>query len=98
MIDQLSGSLQRALERVPYHMHEGVAMYVLHGCPPGNFLRAVLENKLMEAGLRADPQNRVSLSGWVAVLEAMPMDIIGSPLAVSAHIEAKEREREAADV
>lgn len=98
MIDQLSGSLQRALGRVPYHMREGVAMYVLHGYPPGDFLRAVLENNLMKAGLRADSHNKLCLFEWAGVLEAMPMDIIGSPLAVSAHIETKEREREAADV
>jgi hypothetical protein len=42
--------------------------YVEHGCPTGGFLRAVLENKLVESFSRADTENKKALEDIVYYL------------------------------
>lgn len=42
----------------PGHLIPPFKNYVLHGQPTGDFLRAVLENNLVDAVCRADHQNR----------------------------------------
>jgi hypothetical protein len=39
---------------VPFHLHDGLVMYLVHRIRPGSFLTAVLENNLMVALGRAD--------------------------------------------
>lgn len=56
------------VEALPVHMQEGAREYVLDGRPTGGFLRAVLENKLVEAALRADHLNLNSLATWAGWL------------------------------
>lgn len=49
---------------IPEHMRTGVALYIVHGTPPGSFLTAVLSNDLMEAMGRADDVNLRSLPAY----------------------------------
>ena len=60
-----------------------------HGCRPvGGFLRAVLENDLTVAVLRADHDNAKDLCEIVRYLwYEFPMNIWGSPAAYQRHIE-----------
>ena len=46
---------------IPNYTREGIDEYVRGHLPPGDFLRAVLENNLMEAMARADDTNRAAL-------------------------------------
>jgi hypothetical protein len=93
-------TLRRALARVPYYMRQGVLDYLYQGCPPGDFLRAVLENDLHLAGLQADNENQRALIDWVAVLDALPLTIWGSRKKVDAHLAShilrKQREEQEA--
>lgn len=43
--------------RVPERTRETLRLYVEHGCEPGGFVCAVLENNLVEAVGRADFEN-----------------------------------------
>lgn len=74
----------RALSTIPLHMHEGLKNYVVHGIPPGGFLTAVLENKLVESFAKADDVNQRNMLGWVNFLYgAMPVGSWGSEEAVA---------------
>ncbi len=42
---------------IPIQLKQAIDRYVNHGIPTGDFLRAVLENNLMEAIGRADDDN-----------------------------------------
>ena len=86
--------LDRALARVPYYAREHVLAYLYQGTPPSGFLRAVLENSLHGAGLRADDENQKALLGWAAVLDALPMNVWGSRDKVDAHLERCRERRE----
>lgn len=50
-------------ELVPAHLRGGLALYVEHGVMPGDFLCAVLDNRLFEAVARADEQSLAGLRG-----------------------------------
>lgn len=83
--NRLNGSYWGAgLEKwVPEHMQAGMARYVMLGILPGRFLRAVLENNLMEAGRMADDENRRRLFHYVMFLiNYAPSDCYGSPEAM----------------
>ena len=70
---------------VPAHMRSGVARYVIFGILPGAFLRAVLENDLMEAGRKGDQENRQRLFDYVMFLiNYAPGGCFGSPEAMHA--------------
>jgi len=43
---------------VPHHIHDGLATYIVHGLPTGDFLREFMNNNLQGALSRADDQNR----------------------------------------
>jgi len=43
--------------KLPEHMQPGMRRYIELGIPPGSFLRAVLENKLVESFQYADDIN-----------------------------------------
>ncbi len=70
---------------------EGIASYVARGIPPGGFLRAVLENDLMEAAARADDENLAAL-GQIAryVYFNVPERMYGNREKVAAWIKATE--------
>jgi len=42
---------------LPRHMREGVKRYIEEGCEPGNFLSAIIQNKLKESFQYADDIN-----------------------------------------
>jgi hypothetical protein len=89
---QLIESLTAA--RVPLTLHKGLVRYFLDGIPPGHFLRAVLENNLQDAVLRADePACLHSLILWL--LNVVPAPSWGDPRAVEQWIARKAAEREA---
>lgn len=72
---------------IPYHMREGLTEYVARGRPPGDFLRAVLENDLMRALGRADEANMANLPAYANYLDNYaPISCRGSPKAVNAWI------------
>ena len=43
---------------VPHGIHDGLAAYIVHGVPTGDFLRAFMDNDLQAALSRADDLNR----------------------------------------
>ena len=53
------------MNELPAHMQDSARLYIEHGQPPGDFLRAVLENNLIEAFARADDENVRGMRAWV---------------------------------
>ena len=51
---------------IPERMMDSIALYVEHGIPPGDFLRAVICNDLCEAVGRADDETVENLPAYVA--------------------------------
>ncbi len=75
---------------LPEHMREGARDYVERGWKPGDFLRAVLENNLVEAFGHADLINRLAMDDWAKWLwNEAPKGCWGSPEKVAAWIKAK---------
>ena len=69
----------------------GLDYYAKERVPPGDFLRAVLENDLMEAFGRADIENRRDMFEILNyVYNNMPYSCHGSPLAVEEWLGRKE--------
>jgi hypothetical protein len=67
---------------------ESLDRYVNHGIEPGSFLRAVLENDLMEAFGRADIENRATLFEICEyVYNELPFSCHGSPAKVKAWLD-----------
>ncbi len=82
------------IERCPDRIRESLRAYVTDGQPTGSFLRAVLENDLMGAALRADSENASLLVDIVGfVFEHVPISIRGSERAVAAHLSKMEARR-----
>lgn len=52
------------MNALPAYMQDSVHLYIERGQPPGDFLRAVLENNLTEAFARADDENACSMRAW----------------------------------
>jgi len=50
---------------VPVHLHDGLVGYLVHGCPPGSFLTAVLMNDLVGAIAHADDVSAAHLQPLV---------------------------------
>ena len=72
---------------LPPHMQHSVREYIEKGHPVGNFLRAVLENKLVESFGRADQENLRAMYNWASFLyNEMPCEARGSKEAVDAWI------------
>lgn len=64
---------------IPRHTKAQFDNYIIDGFPPGDFLRAVLENNLSEAFGRADNWNTVHLGNIVAyVFHCLPVVSHGS--------------------
>jgi hypothetical protein len=65
---------------LPVHMQKGARLYVEKGIKPGGFLRAVLENDLVEAATKADPTNVYFLDTWARwLLDEAPLECWGAP-------------------
>ena len=66
--------------RVPVHLRNGLMNYLAHHRPTGDFLQAVLTNRLMEAVSRADDD---SLAGILPLMRFLyneaPAISYGSP-------------------
>lgn len=76
---------------LPEHMRDGARLYIEHGVEPGGFLRAVLQNQLVEAFGRADDTNRAAMFQWAGWLyNEAPRGAWGSPEKVDAWIKAHE--------
>ncbi len=72
---------------IPEHMIEGLVRHVVHGCPSGSFLTAILSNDFMEAASRVDVNNMASFQAWAHTLyNAVPSGCYGSPETVAAWI------------
>ena len=70
---------------VPESLHYGLVEYFAARQPTGDFLRAVLENNLSEAAVRADIVNRFCLAEIVLFLyNDCPARAWGSPEKVAA--------------
>jgi hypothetical protein len=72
---------QRITKRCEYHGLESYSLiaYITHGLPPGGFLTAVLEDKLVEAASRADDFNKHHLYEWASVMyNDVPLPARGS--------------------
>lgn len=81
---------------VPSHIIEGIVGYILDGLPPGGFVRAVLENDLMEAFGRADIENGANMRQIVSFLyNHAPTDCYGNSDKVTRWILEAEKTREA---
>jgi hypothetical protein len=77
---------------IPSRIKEDIDNYVWWGRPTGSFVRAVLENRLMEAIGRADERSMASLKDISCyVYNAVPSGCQGSPEAVKEHL-ARGRE------
>jgi hypothetical protein len=73
---------------IPGYMQDGLEHYVEHGFKPGDFLTAVLENRLSQAVWHADSCNQRRLVDYVFVIfNNAPADCWGSPEKVKSWIE-----------
>jgi hypothetical protein len=73
---------------------DALSRYVKEGIPTGDFLRAVLENKLKESFAYADNDNLSSLREIVSyIYNKLPLACQGSPEKVTAWIAKKKAER-----
>lgn len=85
---------------IPSHLKESFDEYVSLGIPTGDFLRAVLENDLMEAFGRADDNNReIMFDICCYVYNEIPAGCHGSKQAVKDWLardwtEARNKRRE----
>ena len=78
---------------IPAHMRYGVEMYLEKGQRPGDFLLAVLENKLAESVARADNTNLNHIIEWAKFLYIeMPATSWGSKEKVEQWIKARKEE------
>jgi hypothetical protein len=72
---------------LPRHFYDSLKLYLECGCPPGQFLRAVLSNDLVGAVNRADEEALAGLRRIVQfVYNDLPSTCWGSPEKVSAWI------------
>ena len=80
-------------DKLPEHMRGAARRYVEEGVDPAGFLRAVLENNLVEAFERADDINREAMAVWVTwLIWDVPAPAWGSPEKVSKWMLARRAE------
>lgn len=53
---------------IPDYMHDGLALYILHGYIPGDFLTALLSNDFFKAARHADTNNFQALQAYLMFL------------------------------
>lgn len=63
---------------IPEHCREGMQRYIEQGILPGDFLRAIICNDLVEAASRADIINRYRLYDYAGFLFQAPSGCWGS--------------------
>lgn len=79
-------------QNLPAHLHRGVTRYIEGRIEPGGFLRAVIENNLMEAFAHADATNIERMKDIVAFFYwAVPSPAWGSPEKYEAWLKADEQ-------
>ncbi len=72
---------------IPENILGALQRYVSDGIEPGSCVRAILENNLTEAFVRADHQTTAAMHAIVAyIYNKMPMHCHGSPEKVDAWI------------
>ncbi len=72
------------LDILPFHMRDGVRLWIERGIGPGSFLTAVLSNDLFGALGRADEENSRALKSYgVYFYSYAPSGCYGSPLRVA---------------
>lgn len=97
MIESTEQELERSARDcgIPEYIIEGLMDYIVGGVPPGDFLRAVLENRLFESFGRADRENREHLYHiCVFLCSYAPQMCWGSPSKVEAWLEKFRKEQE----
>lgn len=81
-------------DTLPAHMRTGASNYLEYGLPPGDFLRAVLENDFAQAWARADEINTACMRDWAMWLwNYVPSAAWGSRNKVEAWMTAIMEER-----
>ena len=76
---------------IPEGTLDGIKRYVEDRIPPGGFLTAILENKLMESFLRADKENKEVLFEIVSYCyNKLPICCWGSPEKVEKWLNREE--------
>lgn len=62
--------IEEACERcnIPLQMRGGITRYLVQHIPPGDFLRAVFENDLLDSIGRADEGNRAAITTYARFL------------------------------
>ena len=79
-------------KNVPTRTIRSINNYVTDGLVPGDFLTAVLENKLIEAFSRADAENLNAMEDIVRyIYNEIPMDAWGSEDEVEKWIELRKK-------
>ena len=79
--------------KIPQHMRDTVYRYINEGVPPGDFLRAVLENDLVEAFATADNTNKKVLNDWVSFIWwDLPVESWGSREKVNLWMKRRQHE------
>jgi hypothetical protein len=90
--------MKESYKSVPDRTIRSINRYVTDGMIPGDFLTAVLENKLVEAFSRADLENLNALEDIVRyVYNEIPMDCWGSEEEVKQWVKAHEEKRSGSD-
>lgn len=80
---------ERQYYRIPDSTYETIVNYVVRGWRPGDFLTAVLSNRLMDAMARADENNQTALKDICGfIYNQIPAWCWGSSEEVVAWIEA----------
>ena len=83
--------MNKYIHLLPLHVHRAMLDYVLERRCPGDFLEAVLSNKLKEAVLFADKTNRGAIVEIVSFcMNALPSECWGSDEKVNAWIDNKD--------
>lgn len=86
--EQLRAEIEGPIQHLPQHLRSGLADYLTHRQPTGRFLRAILENDLREAVLRADPVSQGAFRELVLFLDNhAPPQSHGCPEAVRQWLE-----------
>lgn len=83
-----------AVSGIPDRLHDGLRNYLVYGYRPGSFLRAVLENDLITAVVRADEESATRIAAVVRFLwNYAPSEAWGSPDRVQTWLDARALER-----
>jgi hypothetical protein len=84
---------------IPERMMGGLDRYIRHGCPPGDFLTAVICNDLRAACEQADDENILNIPAYVAYLyNEAPAQCWGSRAKMESWVSYWEALREAEEI